>query len=215
MEDRLGARGAPALRAAPEGRAGGLPTPRPVNPRNPHMTAGIVCSHCGTQNHTSAQCWTLHPELCPFPKRQNALMTRVKREGERAERALEAELDARAERSHRYDSERYNEKRGEEEDDDDMDCRQYMVDHVYRDDDLPKSLGYSDLFDLDDPALEAELQLMSTPIADSVEELRRLQKSSDRNGGVASPEEQVDGWFSVGKEKKIHAKSKMQLTLTL
>ena len=54
-----------------------------------------------------------------------------------------------------------------------------MVDHLYQEEDLPRSIEYSDLFDLDDPALEAELQLLSTPIADSVEELRRLQRSSD------------------------------------
>ena len=71
-----------------------------------------------------------------------------------------------------------------------------------------KSIEYSDLFDLDDPALEAELQLLSTPIADSVDELRRLQQSSDENGGVATPEATVASWFTVGKTKTTQTKSK-------
>lgn len=49
-----------------------------------------------------------------------------------------------------------------------MECHLYMVDHLYQEDDLPKSIEYSDLFDLDDPALEAELQLLSTPISNNV-----------------------------------------------
>ena len=55
-----------------------------------------------------------------------------------------------------------------------MENHQYMASHVCRDDDLPKTIEYFDLFDLDDPSLEAELQLLSSPIADYVEELRRL-----------------------------------------
>lgn len=161
------------------------------------MTKGAVCTHCGTRNHSAAQCWTLHSELCPFQKRESALMAKVEREGEKVERAMEAELRAREERTHRYDSERHEEEESDEPDDNEM-FPQYMASHEYEDEDLPKSIEYSDLLDLDDPALEAELQLLSTPIADSVDELRRLQQSSDENGGVASPEETVASWFTVG-----------------
>ena len=86
-------------------------------------------------------------------------MAKVEREGEKIERAMEAKNRAREERSHRYDSERH-----EEEDDDELDDHemfpQYMASHEPKDDDLPRSIEYSDLFDLDDPALEAELQLL-------------------------------------------------------
>ena len=134
-------------------------------------------------------------------------MAKVEREGEKIERAMEAEFRAREERSHRYDSERH-----EEEDDDELDDHemfpQYMASHEPKDDDLPRSIEYSDLFDLDDPALEAELQLLSTPIADSVDELRRLQQSSDENGGVATPEATLVSWFTVGKTNITQTKSK-------
>ena len=90
MEVRLGARGAIAARP-PNGRTGGSPAPRPVNTRNNHMTEGVIYSHCGTRNHTAAQCWTLHPDLCPFPKWETSLMARVQREGERAGKAIQAE----------------------------------------------------------------------------------------------------------------------------
>ena len=83
-----------------------------------------------------------------------------------------------------------------------------MASHVCRDDDLPKTIEYSDLFDLDDPSLEAELQLLSLPIADFVDELRRLQQSSDINGGIASPEDTVNGCFTVGKDKHTRTKEK-------
>ena len=120
------------------------------------MTEGAVCTHCGTRNHSAAQCWTLHPKLCPFPKRENALMAKVERVGEKVERALEEELRAREESTHRYDSERHEEEVSDEPEDTGM-CPQYMASHEYKDEDLPKSIEYSDLFDLDDPALEAKL----------------------------------------------------------
>ena len=142
-------------------------------------------------------------------------MAKVRREGERAERAIEAELRAREERSHRYDSERFNKQNEEDDEETNMGCHQYMATQVYRDDDLPKSIEYSDLFDLDDPALEAELQLLSTHIADSVNELGRLQRSSDQNGGVASAEDTVASWFTVGKGKTLPLQKRTQRTLTL
>ena len=100
-------------------------------------------------------------------------MMKVRREGERTERALAAELRAREERMHRYDSERpdYNE---EEEEERERELPQFMAAGVISDEGVLSSLEYSDLFDLDDPALEAELQLMSSQISESVEEMRRL-----------------------------------------
>ena len=63
-----------------------------------------------------------------------------------------------------------------------------------RDDTLLHSLEYSDLFSLDDPALEAELMLMSSPIGDSVEELRNVQRASNKR-------EETHDWYTVGKGK--------------
>lgn len=82
-----------------------------------------------------------------------------------------------------------------------MDYYQFMASHVCQDDDLPRTIEYSDLFDLDDPSLEGKLQLLSSPIANLVEELRRLQQSSDNNGGFASPKDIVNGWFIVRKDE--------------
>ena len=42
---------------------------------------------------------------------------------------------------------------------------------------LPEMVEYADLFELDDPALEAELRLLEEPISESPRELRRLQQS--------------------------------------
>ena len=63
-------------------------------------------------------------------------------------------------------------------------------------------MEYADLFDLDDPALEAELLLLEQPISESPHELRRLQRSSDSNGGIATPEELVESWFKVDDKKR-------------
>ena len=51
---------------------------------------------------------------------------------------------------------------------------------------LPQGVEYSDLFELDDPALEAKLRLLEEPISEPPRELRRLQQSADFNGGVAT-----------------------------
>ena len=78
---------------------------------------------------------------------------------------------------------------------------QFMAQHVVQDCEMPH-FEYEDLFDLDDPALEAELLLMENPISEPPRELRRLQQSADKNGGVATPEEEVESWFCVdGKNK--------------
>ena len=82
-------------------------------------------------------------------------MARVQREGERAEKAIQAEQRAREERSQRYDRERQEERDEEEWEDTDMETHQYMASQVCRDDDVPKTIEHSDLFDLDDPSPEA------------------------------------------------------------
>ena len=55
-------------------------------------------------------------------------MAKVEREGEKIERAMEAELRAREERSHRYDSERHEGEDDDEPDDHEM-FSQYMASH--------------------------------------------------------------------------------------
>ena len=92
LEDRLGPPNAPPPRASRVKGKGG--SSKGVNPRNPHMTEGAVCSHCGILNHNADQCWTLHPSLNPFMKRANAMMARVQREGQRAGKSLRAEQGA-------------------------------------------------------------------------------------------------------------------------
>ena len=42
------------------------------------------------------------------------------------------------------------------------------------DENLPQGIEYSELFELDDPTLEAELQLLEEPTSESPQELRRL-----------------------------------------
>ena len=99
---RLGPpRGTPAIRGR-GGNYGG----RPVNPRNPHMTEGVTCTHCGTINHSAAQCWTLHPKLCPHPKRTNAMMAQHEKDDMAAYRVWQTEQHARKERCRRYEEER-------------------------------------------------------------------------------------------------------------
>ena len=190
---------------AARGRGGaGNRMGRPVNPRNVHMTDGVTCSHCGTLNHSAAQCWTLHPELCPFPKKENAMMVEMAREGEQTYKQWEDEQIAREQRAQKYETEReLREMQRENEEDETMvenDC-QFMAQHVFGDCEMPH-FEYQDLFELDDPALEVELLLMEDPISEPPRELRRLQQSADNNGGVATPEEQVESWFCVdGKNK--------------
>ena len=170
---------------------------RGVNPKNPHMTEGAVCTHCGIINHNADQCWTLHPELNPFMKRENAMMARVQREGENALKSIRAEQGAREERNKRYNDERLEQEKEDRVEEDDDERSQFMVmDVIDPYDDLPQSADFSDLFSLDDPALEAELQLMSSPISDSVGELRRLQQ-------VADQKVEVHDWFTVGKGKTL------------
>ena len=77
---------------------------------------------------------------------------------------------------------------------------------------LPQGVEYSDLFELDDPALEAELRLLEEPISESPRELRRLQQSADFNGGVATPKELVETWFKVdGKKRQPNSNQKYAL----
>ena len=78
--------------------------------------------------------------------------------------------------------------------------QQFMAARI--DENLPQGIEYSDLFELDDPALEAELQLLEGPISESPQELRRLQQSADQNGGVPTPAELVETWFKVDGKKR-------------
>ena len=81
------------------------------------------------------------------------------------------------------------------------DNQQFMAARI-EDQNLPQVGDYSDLFELDDPALEAELRLLEEPISESPRELRRLQQSADVNGGVATPEELAESWFKVDGKKR-------------
>ena len=100
--DRLSPpRGTPTVR----GRGGGTGD-RTVNPRNTHMTAGVTCMHCGTANHCAAQCWTIHPELCPYPKKENVTMAQHEKINMVAYRVWEAEQQGREETCQRYKKER-------------------------------------------------------------------------------------------------------------
>ena len=129
-------------------------------------------------------------------------MARILWEGLQADKILKEEQRAKEERSLRYEVEQRYKEEEEEDEDVDMDQHQYMAEHKWnQDDDVRKSIEYSDMFDLDDPSMKAKFQLLSSLIANSVVELRRLQRSSDGNGGVASPKETVDGWIIVGKER--------------
>ena len=51
-----------------------------------HKTPGHICETCGKQGHTSAQCWTAHPELVPegLQKKRQAAMTAANRQKRRA-----------------------------------------------------------------------------------------------------------------------------------
>ena len=121
-------------------------------------------------------------------------MARILWEGLQADKILKEEQRAKEERSLRYEVEQRYKEEEEEDEDVDMDQHQYMAEHKWnQDDDVRKSIEYSDMFDLDDPSLKAKFQLLSSLIANSVVELRRLQRSSDGNGDVASPKETVDG----------------------
>ena len=123
------------------------------------------------------------------------MMARVQREGQRAEKSLRAEQGAREERNNRYDDERLVQEAADKEEEDDDDRTQFMaMDVPSWDDTLPHSLEYSNLFSLDDPVLEAELMLMSSPISDSVEELRNVQRASNKR-------EETHDWYTVGKGK--------------
>ena len=203
--DRLGSpRGIAAVRGRGNGRVG-----RPVNPRNTHMTAGVTCTHCGTENHSAAQCWTLHPELCPYPKKENVMMAQHEKSNMIAYRVWESEQQAREERCQRYEKEREQKELLREEGEDahmEEGNQQFMAARI--DENLPQGTEYSDLFELDDPALEAELQLLEGPISESPQELRRLQQSADQNGGVPTPEELVETWFKVDGKKDIPIKIK-------
>ena len=166
------------------------------------MTAGAICTHCGNENHSAAQCWTLHPELCPYPKKENVMMARHERSDMVAYRVWEAEQMAREERCQRYEKEREQKEllRGAEEEEMEEGNQQFMDARI--DNTLPEGVEYSDLFELDDPVLEAELQLLEKPIVESPHELRRLQRSADANGGVPTPEELVETWFEVDGKKR-------------
>ena len=197
--DRLGpSQGTAAIRGRGNGKSG-----RPVNPRNPHMTAGVICTHCGTENHSAAQCWTLHPELCPHPKRENVMMARHEESNRVAYRAWETEQEEREERCQRYERERDQKEllRQEEEDAPMQEGNQQFM-AARTEEPLPQGIEYADLFELDDPALEAELQLLEGPISESPRELRRLQQSADINGGVPTPEELVETWFQADGKKR-------------
>ena len=103
MNERLGR--PRAVPGAAKGRGGaGNPSGRPVNPRNAHMT-GVTCSHCGTLNHSTAQCWTPHPKLCLFSKKENVMMAQIEREEMLAYQKWEADYKAREERNRRYEEE--------------------------------------------------------------------------------------------------------------
>ena len=51
-----------------------------------HKTSGHICETCGKQGHTSAQCWTAHPELVPegLQKKRQSAMTAANRQKRRA-----------------------------------------------------------------------------------------------------------------------------------
>ena len=102
-------------------------------------------------------------------------MTRVQREGQQVDYILKEEQRAREERSLRYETERHHKEDEEEDENADMDQHQYMAAHVWnQDDDMRQSIEHSNLFDLDDFSLEEKLELLNSPIADLVEEVRRL-----------------------------------------
>ena len=61
------------------------------------MTKGVTCTHCRTLNHFAAQCWTLHPELCPYPKKENVKMAQHEKNNMDAYRVWDAEQHAREE----------------------------------------------------------------------------------------------------------------------
>ena len=175
---------------------------RPVNPRNVHMTSGVTCSHCGILNHTAAQCWTLHPDLAPFPKKERIMMAEMTREGERTYKEWEEEQVAREQRAQQYEADREKrERRGQSDGEEEEQNMQFMAAHVFNDCDIPHA-SCDDLFDLDDPALEAELLLMENPISESPQELRRRQENADRRSAELTAEDQVNSWFKVdGKHK--------------
>ena len=205
QHNRLGPpQGTAVVRGRRSGRGG-----RPINPRNPHMTVGVICTHCGTKNHSAAQCWTLHPKLCPHPKRENVMMAKHEKSNMVAYRVWETEQQEREERCQRFEKERdRKELLRQEEEDAPMEGgnQQFMAARI--EENLPKGIEYSDLFELDDPALEAELQLLEGPIYESPQELRRLQQSADEKGGVPKPEELVETWFKWTVKKDIPIKIK-------
>ena len=73
-------------------------TPRAALPSKPpasrldamaaHKTTGHVCESCGKPGHTSAQCWSAHPELVPealLKKRQSAVTATARKRRKAAE----------------------------------------------------------------------------------------------------------------------------------
>lgn len=85
------------------GVKGGSRRGRGVNPRNSHHTANVVCDNCKKPNHTSAQCWRLHPELSPFPKKEQALMSKTEDDVDIKFKKWEIDQNARERRAIRYE----------------------------------------------------------------------------------------------------------------
>ena len=205
INDRLGPRKVPPV--VPGRESAG----RPVNPRNTHMTEGVTCSHCNKPNHTAAQCWKLHPDLAPFPKKERVMMSQMVTTEDVNYTQWEAEQNAREKRALQYEAERERrelqyDSRGEEEQN-----MQFMVSRVYDEGGI-HDLEYNDLFDLDDPALEAELQLMENPIHESPRVLRQRQEEADKSHNEMTPMEQVDSWLHVDGKSQRNTATQIGLT---
>ena len=204
MDERLGERGNTGgkARVVNRERGGRAAGERPVNPRNPHMTAGVTCTGCGIKNHSASQCWTLHPEMSPFaPKKETGLMARVQMKSHHNVMVLLAEQRAREKRNEQYLEEQRDAAWKKSVVDEEVTENAYMATMLTLDDELARSIRDDDLFELEDEELAAEFRHLDTPIPESVEELREMQRSADFKRDSMSPEAAVEGWFAVGKEK--------------
>ena len=207
MEERLGERAnfntpGGRARSVNPGRGGRDAGERPVNPRNPHMTAGVTYTGCGIKNHSAAQCWTLHLELSPFaPKKETGMMARVQMNGHHNVKVLLAEQLAREMRNDQYREEQRDAALKNSDMDDDVPEHVYMATLLTLDDELVRSIRDEDLFELEDDALEVEFQNLDTPILESAKDLRELQRSADFRRDSVSPEAMVEDCFAIGKDK--------------
>ena len=127
------------------------------------------------------------------------MMAKVRMEDNLAVKMLQEEQRARVRRSRQYDEEvrRNSAFMGGEMEEEPENA--FMATTILTpDDELIRSIQHDDLFDLEDPALEAEIRRMSPPIDETVVQLREMQRVADVARDSMSPEREVEGWFTVG-----------------